>query len=212
MIHIPKPSEAPSLGALTSALDAADHATRLAWCRSLHGPEQYRLFAMAEAGGPLSVEDLVRDDGDVVIHMGRNGLALFNRFQKRVSRLGGETVGYNENEEALGGTLGRFYRWLIGPGHFLAYDSPEVPGEVWIDYRAIPTRQHPDFPPLADNDRGVPSLIFGNMVDILRRVSEHVFIGDSTKTLSPPRRLGHRIGALLPTAPFVVCQVPPDAR
>lgn len=212
MTKIPKPSETPTLATLAKALDEANHDARVAWCRSLGAPELYRLYAMAEAAGPVGVEDLVANDGEVVVHMGKNGVPVLTRFQKRLSRLGAEIVGYNENHEALGGPLGRFYRWLIGPGHFVAYHSPEVPGEVWIDYRTIPTHQHPKFPPLADNDSGVPSLVFGNMVDILRRVSVHVFVGDSLKTMSPPRSIGHRIGAMLPTAPFALVQVPPELR
>lgn len=204
---IPMPRDASALAPITEALDAADHDTRVAWVRSLNGKQLYRLFDLAREGGPVTVEDLVRADGEVVVHMGKNGVPVFTYFQKRFTRLGDEIAGYNENGEAPFAPL---FKRIVGPGHYVAYDSPEADGEVWIDYRRIPTRQHPDFPPLLDNDHGLRSLVFGNMVDILRRVSAHVYVGDSTKSMPSdrPLTLGCRIGSMLATAPFALCQVP----
>lgn len=201
MSTIPRPSAVSALSELTGLLDNSTHAARYDWACSLGEREQLALFALAE-GSALRVDDLVREDGAVVVHAGRNGLALFNRFEKRFSRLGDEIGGYNHNEK-LGGPLNFLVRRIVGPGHFVAYDGPDGDG-VWIDYRRIPKRQHPDFPPLIDNDHGLRSLVFGNMVDVLRRVSRHVSIGNAFKDKSPPRTLGARIGARLPTAPFVV--------
>ncbi len=200
-----RPKDAPSLAPLTAALDAATPEDRKAWVRSLGGAEQKHLYALAQ-GNPVHVADLVGADGEVCIGDGRNGLPVLNRFQKRFSRLGSEVVGYNDNRE-IAGLLSPLIAWFTGPGHFLAYDSPEVPGEVWIDYRTVSTAQHPDFPPLLDNEHGFRSLVFGNMVDILRRVSQHVFIGDAFKNLprTTPMGLGCRIGSKLDTAPFAIC-------
>ncbi len=202
---IQMPSDVTTLEPLTTALDAADHPTRLGWVHSLNGAEQLVLFALAE-GSSVQVDDLVRDERQVVIHHGRNGLAMFNLFQKRLSRLGGAGIGYNHNDFPRG--LKTIARWVSGPGHFVAYDSPDRPGEVWIDYRRIPEQQHPEFPPLIDNEHGLRALVFGNMVDVLRRVSTHVFIGDSYKNLPRPDEVPvmARIGSLFPTAPFVLCQ------
>jgi hypothetical protein len=197
--------DATSLAPITAALDAASPADRRAWVRSLGGAQQKHLYALAQ-GNPLTVNDLVGAEGEVRIGDGRNGLAMFNKFQKHFSRLGSEVVGYNDSSE-IAGFLSPIVGWFNGPGHFLAYDSPLVPGEVWVDYRTVSTNQHPAFPPLLDNDHGTRSLVFGNMVDIVRRVSQHVFIGDAFKNLprTTPMSLGCRIGSLFPTAPFAIC-------
>lgn len=173
------------------------------WIRSLGRADQYALYALAE-GNPVSVADLVGAEGEVVRHVGKNGLALFNRFEKRFARMGPLVVGYNYGEQPA------IVRWVTGPGHFVAVDSPERPGEVWIDYRRIGTEVPPSFPPLVGNERGLPALVFGDMVDVLRRVSRQVFIGDAFKARFPrPDRapLAARIGGWFPTAPFVLCQV-----
>lgn len=205
---IPKPSEVDHLARLTEPLNAADHETRLAWIRSLGRSEQYALYALAK-GSPVHVGELVRGEAQIVRHHGKNGLLMFTWFEKRFVRLGDTVTGYNHNE---------FPAWarpiasaLTGPGHYMAYDSPDVPGEVWIDYRKVPAHTHPTFPDIIDNERGVRALVFGDMVDVLRRVSRHVFIGDSFKGLYPrpaPPPLMARIGGMLPTAPFVLCQEP----
>jgi hypothetical protein len=209
VLEIPKPSAVDRVGILTEMLDAAPHEVRLEWARSLNGKEQYRLFDLAKEGPALASADLHRGEGEVVIHYGRNGLAMFNLFQKRCVHLQGQNAGYNHNgfPSAIRGIAGA----IIGPGHYVFYDSPDVPGEVWIDYRRIPTVQHPDFPALITNEGGLRQLVYGNMVDVMRRVSKHIFIGDSFKNLpredKPPllTRLASRFGA---TAPFILCQDP----
>lgn len=211
MSPIPKPSAVEELAPLSAALDAATHDDRVAWGRSLPGREQYKLYELAR-GSRLEVGDLTAADGEVVITWGRNGMGLFNRFQKRFVLQGDEVAGYNENAEIAPGLIQPIVAWVTGPGHFVAYDGPDDSGEVWIDYRKIPQRQHPEFPPLVDNDHGLRSLVFGNMVDIVRRVSQHVFIGDATKSLPTPEgttlTLGCKLGRLFPTAPFVICREP----
>lgn len=197
---IPLPQEVTELAPLAAALDAAEHAERLSWIYRLSGAEQRWLYRLAE-GGAVHADELVGEG--VTHHLGRNGLAVFNRFQKRFARSGDAVVGYNHNPGLIAP--------LVGPGHFTAVDSPAVPGEVWIDYRHLPAESHPDFPPLRDNERGIPALVFGNMVDVLRRVSAHVTIGNAYKDM--PRDdvpgLLARLGSLLPTAPFVLCRQRP---
>ena len=206
---ISKPSQVQAISELSGPLNASTHAERVAWCRSLNGKELYRLFELAKDGGPLKSADLVGKLGEVIIHKGKNGVPVFTYFEKRFVQLDGEIGGYNDGHETapFGASI---YRMITGPGHYSCYDSPDVPGEVWVDYRTIPKTQCPDFPTLIDNDSGLRALIFGNMVDIVRRVSEHVAVGDATKSLPPVRPLGigARIGGMLATAPFVLCQPP----
>ena len=205
---LPRPGEVPDLATLAAKLDAATWDERLAWVRSLGRSEQYALYALAE-GSPVRASELVRG-GRVVRHYGRNGLGPgFNRFEKRFSTVGDVVVGYNANE--FWAPVAGIAAWVTGPGHYTAYDSPEVEGEVWIDYRKVPTVRHPEFPPLSSNESGLPALVFGDMVDVLRRVSRDVFVGDSFKGRYPretPAPLLARIGGLLATAPFVLLQEP----
>ena len=202
---IPRPGEVTDLAVLSSKLDAASWDERFSWIRSLGRSEQYTLYALAK-GSPVSTRDLVRGDR-VVRHYGRNGLPLFTNFQKRFSQVGDTVVGYNEPE--VTGAIAGIYRWVTGPGHYTAYDSPVVPGEVWVDYRKVPTVQHAEFPPLAGNESGLPALVFGDMVDILRRVSSDVFIGDSFKGTYPretPTPFLTKVARVFGTAPFVLLQ------
>jgi hypothetical protein len=210
-VTIPRPREVSHLDAIASLLDKATHEQRVDWIRSLGRAEQLALYALA-AGNPVRVAELVRGEGVAVHHHGKNGLVAFTWFEKRFAAWEGGVVGYNH--PVVPGWIRPAYGWITGPGHFTAYDSPEVPGEVWIDYRTVPTKVPPSFPPLMDNEHGLRALIFGDMVDVLRRVSRHVFIGDSFKARYPRKNhdkapLLARIGGMLPTAPFVLCQDPP---
>ena len=204
-MSIPRPKQASDLAAVSAALDAATPHDRLAWCRSLGRSDLYALYALAR-GSPVTVRDLVDADGGPTVWEGKNGVGLFSRFKKVFANLDGEVVGYNDNRGAAG-PLTPIYLRIVGYGHYVAYDAADFP-EVLIDYRRAPARGHPEFPPLADNRHGLRSLVFGNMVDTLRRVTDDVFIGDATKKLPAGRELtwGERIGSALPTAPFVLCR------
>jgi len=176
---IPGPDQVDDIDALASRLDAATYEERLAWIRSLNGAQMTRLFQRC-AGRPLTLDDLLRGDDGPVVCEGKNGLAMFNRFAKIFARVDGTYVGYNRN--------GFVQRVFAGDGHFVAYDATRstdgAPGEIVIDYRVIPVRTHDSFPTLRRNDRPIgPMLVFAWMYDLLRRVSEDVFIGDSFRRL-----------------------------
>ncbi|MCB9673546.1 MAG: hypothetical protein H6737_00425 [Alphaproteobacteria bacterium] len=203
MEAIPLPSQVSALEDLSGRLDNATHVQRLEWAYSLGQREQLALFELAR-GNPITVDDVVLDGEKVFIHQGRNGLVLFNRFEKRFARYGDEIVGYNHND-SIGGPFNFLAKRVTGPGHYTAYAAPDGDG-IWIDYRAIPTRRHPEFPPLRSNDHGLPALVFGNMVDVLRRASSHVLIGNAFKDKGPARTPLARFGSLFPTAPFVLVQ------
>jgi hypothetical protein len=198
------PSQLSSVEPLAAALDAATHEQRVEYVRSLGRREQYTLFALC-AGRRMSVAELAPAEGKVVRHYGKNGVPLFNHFEKRFVRFSDGTVGgYNHND------FGLVVNLVTGPGHYVAYDAPDDSGEVWVDYRRIPVDQHPEFPPLCSNESGLRALVFGDMVDVLRRVSRHVTIGDSFKAKYPrpdPAPFLAWVGAtFFATAPFVLCQ------
>lgn len=176
---IPLPRLTDSLAPITTALDAATAPERLAWMRGLSNRELAALFELAR-GSAMRAEDLCGAGDEVVACDGKNGLPAFSYFQKRFARCGDEIVGYNHNPGLV--------TFFVGPGHFVVYDSPEVPGEVWIDYRRLPKQRHPAFPELVVNDKGVgPRVVYGGMVDKVRRVSAHVFIGNSYAGTEKPK-------------------------
>lgn len=208
---IPLPTEASSIDDLAGRLDAASFEEQVAWARSLNGKQQYALFAMCE-GRPVTTAELVGPPGVLVRLHGRNGLpvTIFSWFEKRVADFGTEAGGFNFNQFPR--WISGIASWFTGPGHFAMYDSPDVPGEVWIDYRRIPATQHPEMPPLVGNERGLPALTYGDMVDVLRKVGGSTYIGDSFKGRYPrpePPGLLCRIGRLFGTAPFVVVRQAP---
>ncbi len=163
---IPKPTETSGLEPLSRALDGATHSRRLTWLRGLNKRELIRLYALAE-GSHIEPRDLVGQPGEVVIHHGKNSLPAFTHFQKRMVDTGERIQGYNEQR----------FRWITGPGHFLVRPSERVEGELWLDYTWLPESAPPDFPPPRDNMAGLSRLVYGGMIDILRRVSEHLSIG-----------------------------------
>ena len=163
---IPTPSQAEGLQALAAALDDATHDQRVDWLRSLNKKELIRLYALAE-GTEMTVEQLRDEAGEVVIHYGKNSLPAFTHFQKRMMFTGERIQGYNEQT----------FRWFTGPGHFLARPSDDVPGELWLDYTWVPDAAPSEFPPPKDNMSGTSRLVYGGMIDILRRVTDNVTIG-----------------------------------
>jgi hypothetical protein len=170
--EIPLPSLSETIDPIASALDTVTHEQRVAWIRGLGRGQLIKLFDLA-MGRPITSVEMVRDPGSFVIHEGKNALPVFCFFQKRFARLeDGSQVGYNHN--------GSLVTAFCGPGHFSFYDAPDGTPEVWIDYIRVPEKTHPSFPPLAPNDRGIgPRVVYGGMIDKLRRVSEHVTIGDA---------------------------------
>ncbi len=161
-------------------LDSLSHAARLAATRALGRGQQRRLYAAVEGALPLTLADLVPPgaaDLAPVRHFGRNTLPAFRLFEKRFCRPAGADAAkpgelYGFNFQAL--------EWLTGPGYFVASEDPSRL-EVWIDYRRIPPQAPPGWPALCSNERGVSRLVYGFMVDTLRRVSEHVTIGSAAR-------------------------------
>jgi hypothetical protein len=129
---------------------------------------------------PVCLADLVLPEvGDLVPvhHFGRNTLPLFTHFEKRFCRprdadpkKPGELYGFNFHTLAP----------LAGPGYFVAREDPGRP-EVWVDYNQVPPSHPEGWPEIVSNNRGLPRLVFGFMVDTLRGVSEHVTIGSAAR-------------------------------
>ena len=176
---IPKPSQVSSLPPLAAALDSATPEERVAWMHTLGRSELVAVWKLS-AGTSLRLEHFAADDGQVVIHEGRNSLPAFNNFQKRFVVKNGKVQGYNHQANA----------WFTGPGHFTTFTAdskdPRAAGEeVVIDYVNHPTENHPDFPPLKHNMAGFSRFVYGGTQDWCRRVSQHVTIGEARRQEKP---------------------------
>jgi hypothetical protein len=102
-----------------------------------------------------------------VIHEGHNSLPMFSYFQKRFCRTEGDAntlAGYNEQG----------MRWATGPGYFQARVEGD---EVAIDYRELPTERCETWPEIMPQTARLGRLVYADMVDMIRRVSNHVTVG-----------------------------------
>ena len=170
---IPLPSLSAALGPITEALDAVSHDERINWMRGLSKRELRALFDLAN-GQILPLEHFCDDSGSIVRHHGQNSLPVFSVFEKRFCTHEAGTQGYNHN--------GALVSWFSGPGHFIARQDGD---EVLFDYTNLPQSVPEGFPSLAPNDSGTAKLVFGGMIDRVRRVSTHCTIGTAYRNGKP---------------------------
>ena len=161
---IPSPNQS-NIGSISAALDSSTDVERREWLGSLKKKELSRLFELAE-GTTLSLESIHGAVGDRVIHVGKNTLPVFSHFEKRICLHEGTVQGYNHQS----------LKWLVGAGHFRVVPH-EVPGELLFDYLWEPQTVPDGFPVAQSNRRGLSILVYGNLQDVVRKVSEHVSIG-----------------------------------
>lgn len=162
-------------------LDELGSAERIEAVRAVGRREQARLYAAVEGFEPLRLVDLVPpevSDLATVRHYGKNTLPAFSHFEKRFCRPAGADP--RKPDTLWGFNHQPLTPLLIGPGYFLAHEDP-ARSEVLIDYREVPPEHPEGWPAIRPNDRGPARLVFGSMVDTLRRVSEHVTIGSAAK-------------------------------
>jgi hypothetical protein len=165
---------------LAALLDGLRHDERVTWVRSVGRTDQRRLWQAAAGFLPLGLADLVppaRRAEETVRHFGKNTLPAFTHFEKRFCRPQGEDA---RTPSQLFGFNFQTMSWLTGPGYYVAYADPSLP-EVLIDYRKLPPAAPPGWPPVRSNEKGGGRLVYGFMVDRLRRVSEHVTIGSAAR-------------------------------
>lgn len=167
---IPRPDEA-DIDAIEQALDAADRAARVAWMRSLKKADMTVLYAKAE-GRDVPAEFFLGPEGQAQTWTGRNSLPAFNDFAKAFASHEGRIQGYNVNEGIAA--------WFGGPGHFLVRVCGEEHGAQLIyDYTWEADSAPAEFPPVASNTKGTYSLVYGNMKDVVRRVSKDLIISEA---------------------------------
>ena len=168
-----KPIDFAAVGAY---LDSLDTAGRVAEIRTIPGRLQAALFAAAQGKRAVAMEHFVPAQVPAkrfIRHFGRNSLPLFSDFEKRFAlpqKDATELWGYNHSP-AMG---------LVGPGHFVVENGPD-PGEVSINYYRIPPVRLDEAPALRSNTSWLSFFVYGNMVDVMRGVSEHVSVGRAIK-------------------------------
>ncbi len=158
-------------------LDGLTHEERVAEMRTIPGRQMALLWeAEGKSRKKLSVNSFVPKDVPncvAVRHIGRNSLPLFNDFEKRFARPKSdakELYGYNHSD-AMG---------LVGPGQFVL-GKGKAKGEMDVDYYRIPPVRIDGFPKLQKNTFGLSFFVYGNMVDVMRHVSEHITVGRAYK-------------------------------
>ena len=159
-------------------LNSSTHDARVRWMRETSPADQARLWDLALHGETV-LEDLVPNgvpDGREVVHIGYNSLPAFRDFEKRFCRPhsgANHLFGYNEG----------LTRPLIGPGFFVVDHFPER-REVGVNYYKVPERGSkldPKWPTVKANEEGLQRFVYANMIDYLRKLSDHVTIGRAFK-------------------------------
>jgi hypothetical protein len=161
-------------------LDSLSGAERVVAIRSLGRASQRDLFEAVAGFLPLQLADLVPAsvaDLAEVRHLGVNSLPAFTRFEKRFCRPPGADT---QRPALLFGFNHQPLAPLTGPGYFVATEDA-ARGEVRIDYANIPSERPESWPEIRDNDSGLAKRVYGNLVDTLRRVSDHVTIGSAAR-------------------------------
>jgi len=164
-------------------LDGLGHRDRVEAIRACGRADQRRLYEAVQGVGRVSLRDLVapgRRDLEPVRHHGKNTLPAFTHFEKRFCRPPGVDA---SSPALLFGFNFQSLSFVTGPGYFVAREDPRAP-EVLIDYREVPpagAALPAGWPPVRRNEAGLGRFVYGNMVDTLRRVSEHVTVGSAAR-------------------------------
>jgi len=167
-----------SIEDIAQYLDKLNATERLSEIRSLKKKKQKILYEIAASAPDLDLDYFVPTSNSLqeVIHSGKNTLPVFTLFQKRFCRSNdgsNRIFGYNH---------GSTTNW-IGPGYFIAKTTKGNPdweskGSVVIDYYEVPDAEVvATWPQIKPNDAGLQKLVYNQMHDFMRRVSEHVSIG-----------------------------------
>jgi hypothetical protein len=161
-------------------LDGLSSAERIQAIRSLGRATQRNLFESVAGFLPMQLTDLVPAsvaDFAEVRHCGKNSLPVCSHFEKRFCRPRGADP---HGPDRLFGFNHQRLAPLTGPGYFVATQDP-IRREVRIDYAGVPDARPETWPRILRNESGLARLVYGGVVDTLRRVSEHVAVGSAAR-------------------------------
>jgi len=164
---------------LAEILDGLGHEGRVHAMRTW---DKKRMAAIYEAckGRSITLDQVVPPSVGAnveVIHDLRNTLPVFTDAQKRFSKVEGGGA-------AVGGFNRQFGVARVSePGYFVVSEGEgDHANELVIDYTKVPSSKPESWPDIEKNDSGfLNKIVWGGMVDYLRRVSTHVSIGMATK-------------------------------
>ena len=172
---IPKPADA-DIDALEQALDAADHASRVVWLRALKKKDMDHLYEATE-GRLVTPDYFLGSDGQPQEFIGRNSLPAFNDFAKAFASHEDRIQGWNVNQGLA--------RWFGGPGHFRVRNADTWDGQLIFDYVWECTSVPSGFPAAETNMKLPNKLVYGNMEDVVRRVSKDIIISKAYRGGKP---------------------------
>ena len=163
-----------TLAVVSAHLDALSPEERVRQIDQLAGRAvQKRLWTLCADAPPLTMDEIILPGKNEARWLGRNSLAMFTGVDKRVVRQGGDIIGYN-HVTGIGG-------WFGGPGYFTMLPAPGRAKELVVDYTKLPSTAPAGWPPIAPNDKGTHTLVYGYLNDFCRRVSDGVFIGSAER-------------------------------
>ncbi len=100
---------------------------------------------------------------------GQNSLLAFRHFRKVFYRTSDGTIaGYNDQTMS----------WITGPGFYVVKEDD---AGSYIDYTTLPVERPSSFPEIEPNEKGFSNLVYGNMIDVMRRVHGRILIGRAIK-------------------------------
>jgi hypothetical protein len=166
-------SRRPDRQAIACALDACTPAARLAAIRALPRQAQVLLYEAVADAPARHLDDLVPADHPPltpVMHWGINSMPMARGFAK---------VMYRQHDGRVAGYNAQVWRWLTGPGYFTVREQPGA--GLLIDYGRLPSEAPRGWPRIRSNRRGMSYFVYRDLQDTLRRVSEHVSIGQASR-------------------------------
>lgn len=169
--------DAADIDTLEQELDAASASERLQWMRSLKKKDMAVLYANAD-GRDVGPDFFLTPEGGASTWAGRNSLPAFNDFAKAFALHKERIQGYNVNTGLAA--------WFGGPGHFLVrLDGEEHAEQLVFDYTWEPDEAPSAFPEVASNLELPYKLVYGNMKDVVRRVSNDLIISAAYRKGKP---------------------------
>ncbi len=129
------------------------------------------LFEGVKGFRPVFEEDFVHRGTlamTPVIHVGTNNLPFFREFNK---------VMYRQPNGVIAGRNEQTMEWLTGPGYFIVDPRLGDKGEIAFDYTRLPELCLPKWPKIKSNDSGFSVFVYRGLIDVMRRVSDHVTVG-----------------------------------
>jgi hypothetical protein len=157
-------------------LDGLTPDERIAAIRGTERRTQIKLWKLVDGFRELSCNHFVKagtPNFQAVRHHGRNTMPTFVLFEKRFYR-------YGDGSQMAGANF-QHISPITGPGYFLCTEDKNR-REVQVDYYHVPDQAPPGWPKIVPNSGfRMTKLVYGNMVDVMRRVSEHVTIGHAIR-------------------------------